>query len=66
MNGTLSQTDLRQCVRKNLNNDLHRGKIKVKKNLENAMKGKVSVRANVSWPSLKKTFKKWRQTKNID
>ena len=43
-----------------------RGKIKVQKYLENAVKSKLSVRTNLSWPSLKKTFEKCRRTKNID
>ena len=30
------------------------------------MKNKLSVRANLSWPSLKKTFEKCSQTKNIN
>ena len=36
------------------------------KYLENAMKNKLSVRANLSWPSLKETFEKCRGTKNIN
>ena len=43
-----------------------RGKIKVQKYLENAVKSKLSVRTNFSWPSLKKTFEKCRRTKNIE
>ena len=66
MNGTLSQTNWRQCVWKNLHDDRDRGKIKEQKYPENAMKNKLSVRANLSRPSLKKTFEKCRQTKNIN
>ena len=67
MNGTLSQTNWRQCVWKNLHDDSDRGKIKEQKYPENAMKNKLSVGgANSSQPSLKKTFEKCRQTKNIN
>ena len=66
MNSTLSQTNWKQCVRKNLNDDRDSGKIKVQKYLENAMKNEVSVIANLLWPSLKETFEKCHQTKNIN
>ena len=46
--------------------DRDRGKIKVRKYLGNAMKNKLSVRANLSWPSLKETFEKCGGTKNIN
>ena len=65
MNGTLSQINGKECVRKYLNDSKDRGKIKVQKYLENAMKNKLSG-ANLSWPSLKETFEKYRQTKNIN
>ena len=48
---------------KNLHDDRDRGKIKEQKYPENAMKNKLSVRANLSRSSLKKTFEKCRQTK---
>ena len=51
---------------KYLNVSKDRGKIKVQKYLENAMKNKLSVRANLSWPSLKETFEKCGGTKNIN
>ena len=51
---------------KNLHDDRDRGKIKEQKYPENAMKNKLSVGANLSRPSLKKTFEKCRQTKNIN
>ena len=66
VNSTLSQTNWKQCVRKNLNDDRDSGKIKVQKYLENAMKNEVSVIANLLWPSLKETFEKCHQTKNIN
>ena len=66
VNITLSQTNWKQCVWKNLNDDRDGGKIKVQKYLENAMKNKSSVRANLLWPSLKETFEKCHQTKNIN
>ena len=50
---------------KYLNVSKDRGKIKVQKYLENAMKNKLSG-ANLPWPSLKETFEKYRQTKNIN
>ena len=65
MNGTLSQINGKECVRKYLNDSKDRGKIKVQKYLENAMKNKLSG-ANLSWPSLKETFEKYRQAKNIN
>ena len=43
-------------VWKNLHDNRDRGKIKVQKYLENAVKNKLSVRADLSWPSLKKDF----------
>ena len=46
--------------------DGDRGKIKIQKYPENAMKNKLSVRANLSWPSLKDTFEKCYLTKNIN
>ena len=66
MNSTLSQTNWKQCARKNLNDDRDSGKIKVQKYLENAMKNEVSVIASLLWPSLKETFEKCHQTKNIN
>ena len=66
VNSTLSQTNWKQCVRKNLNDDRDSGKIRVQKYLENAMKNEVSVIANLLWPSLKETFEKCHQTKNIN
>ena len=66
VNSTLSQTNWKQCVRKNLNDDRDSGKIKVQKYLENEMKNKSSVRANLLWPSLKENFEKCHQTKNIN
>ena len=66
VNATLSQTNWRLYVWKSLHDNRDRGKIKVLKYLENAVKSKLSVRANLSWPSLKKTFEKCRRTKNID
>ena len=51
---------------KNLHDNRDRGKIKVQKYLENAVKSKLSLKANLSRPSLKKTFEKCRRTKNID
>ena len=65
MKGTLSQINGKECVWKYLNDSKDRGKIKVQKYLENAMKNKLSG-ANLSWPSLKETFEKYRQTKNIN
>ena len=52
----VSQTNWKQCVWKNLDDDRDSGKVKVQKYLENAMKNISSVRANLSWPSLKETF----------
>ena len=54
-----------KSVWKYLNVSKDRGKIKVQKYLENAMKNKLSG-ANLPWPSLKETFEKYRQTKNIN
>ena len=62
----MSQTNWKECARKNLNDDRDSGKIKVQKYLENAMKNEVSVRANLLWPSLKETFEKCHKTKNIN
>ena len=56
VNSAVSQTNWKQCVWKNLNDGRDSGKIKVQKYLENAMKNISSVRANLSWPSLKETF----------
>ena len=53
-------------MRKNLNDDRDGGNMKVQKYLENEMKIKSSVRANLLWPSLKETFEKCHQTKNIN
>ena len=39
------------------------GKIKVQLYLGNAVKNKLSVRANLLWPSLKETFEICRRTK---
>ena len=66
VNSTLSQTNWKEGVRKNLNDDRDSGKIKVQKYLENAMKNEVSIIANLLWPSLKETFEKCHQTKNIN
>ena len=66
VNSAVSQTNWKQCVWKNLNDGRDSGKIKVQKYLENAMKNKLSVRANLSWPSLKETSEKCRGTKNIN
>ena len=66
MNSTLSQTNWKEGVRKNLNDDRDSGKMKVHKYLENEMKNKSSVRANLLWPSLKETFEKCHQAKNIN
>ena len=51
---------------KNLHDNKDRGKINVQKYLENSVKSKLSVRTNLSWPSLKKSFEKCRRTKNIE
>ena len=48
VNSAVSQTNWKQCVWKNLNDDRDSGKIKVQKYLENAMKNKLRVRANLS------------------
>ena len=57
MNGILSQTNWRLYVWKLYDRqrsyDGDRGKIKIQKYPANAMKNKLSVRANLSWPSLK-------------
>ena len=66
VNSAVSQTNWKQCVWKNLNCNRDSGKIKVQKYLQNAMKNKLSVRKNLSWPSLKETFEKWHETKNIN
>ena len=66
VNATLSQTNWRLYVWKNLHDNKDRGKIKVQKYQENAMKSKLGVRSNLSWPSLKKTFEKCHRTKNIN
>ena len=50
---------------KNLNDDGDSGKIEVHKYLENVMKNKLSIKASLSWPSLKEIFEKCRQSKNI-
>ena len=52
MNSAVSQTNWKQCVWKN-DDGRDSGKIKVQKYLENAMKNELSIRANLSWPSLK-------------
>ena len=64
VNSAVSQTNWKQCVWKNLNDDRDSGKIKVQKYLENVMKKEL--RANLSWPSLKETFEKCHRTKNIN
>ena len=66
VNSAVSQTNWKQCVWKNLDDNRDSGKIKVQKYLENATKNKLSVRANLSWPSLKETFEKCSQTKNMN
>ena len=52
VNSAVSQTNWKQCVWKN-EDGRDSGKIKVQKYLENAMKNELSIRANLSWPSLK-------------
>ena len=42
---------------KNLHDNKDRGKIKVQKYQENAMKSKLGVRTNLSWPSLKRRLR---------
>ena len=66
VNSGVSQTNWKQFVWKNLNCNRDSGKIKVQKSLQNATKNKLSVRKNPSWPSLKETFEKWHETKNIN
>ena len=66
MNSVVSQINWKQFVWKNLNGNRDSGKFKVQKYLQNAMKNKLSVRKNLSWPSLKETFEKWHETKNIN
>ena len=66
VSGTLLQGNGKESVWKYLSDGRDCGKIKVQKYLENAMKNKLSVGANLSWPSLKETFEKCRQTKNIN
>ena len=61
----VSQTNWKQCAWKN-EDGRDSGKIKVQKYLENAMKNELSIRANLSWPSLKETFEKRSRTKNIN
>ena len=61
----VSQTNWKQCVWKNLNDGRDSGKIKVQKYTENAV-NKLSVRANLSWPSLKESLERCSQTKNIN
>ena len=56
VNSAVSQTNWKQCVWKN-DDDRDSGKIKVQKYLENAMKMELSIRANLSWPSLKETLR---------
>ena len=51
---------------KYLNDGRDQGKIKEQKYIKNAMKNKSNGRANLSWPSLKETFERCSQTKNID
>ena len=63
VNSAVSQTNWKQCVWKN-DDGRDSGKIKVQKYLENAMKNELG--ANLSWPSLKETFEKCGQTKNIN
>ena len=63
VNSAVSQTNWKQCVWKN-EDGRDSGKIKVQKYLENVMK--IELRANLSWPSLKETFEKCSQTKNIN
>ena len=52
VNSAVSQTNWKQCVWKS-GDGRDSGKIKVQKCLENTMKNRVSVRANLSWPSLR-------------
>ena len=66
VNSVVSQINWKQFVWKNLNGNRDSGKFKVQKYLQNAMKNKLSVRKNLSWPSLKETFEKWHETKNIN
>ena len=56
VNSAVSQTNWKQFVWKYLNCNRDSGKIKVQKSLQNAMKNKLSVRKNLSSPSLKETF----------
>ena len=65
VNSAVSQTNWKQCAWKN-EDGRDSGKIKVQKYLENAMKNELSIRANLSWPSLKETFEKRSRTKNIN
>ena len=66
MNSVVSQTNWKQFAWKNLNGNRDSGRIKVHKYLQNAMKNKLNVRANLSRPSLKEMFEKWHETKNIN
>ena len=64
VNNAVSQTNWKQRVWKNTDSR-DSGKIKVEEYLEKAMKNKLSVRAILSWPSLKEILEKCHQTKNI-
>ena len=57
LNSAVSQTNWNQCVWKNVNDGRDSGKIRVQKYLENAMKNDLSIRANLSSPSLKETLR---------
>ena len=63
VNSAVSQTNWKQCMWKNLNDDRDSGKIKVQKFTENAV-NKLSGRANLSWPSLKESLERCSQTKH--
>ena len=65
VNSAVSQTNWKQCVWKN-DDDRDSGKIKVQKYLENAMKNEVSVRANLSRPSLKETLRNAAKLKKFN
>ena len=67
VNSAVSQTNWKQCVWKNLDDDRDSGKIKVQKYLENAMKMELSIRANSCVMTIsERNFEKCRQTKNIN
>ena len=61
VNSAVSQTNWKQCVWKN-DYSGDNGKIKVRKYTENAI-NKLSVRANLLWPSLKESLERCSQPK---